>query len=55
MVFHFPRLANEKLIALSSLKVFTATEFRSNVCSVVKYFYNSPYVFYCTVQSDNRK
>ena len=23
------------------------------MCSVVKYFYNSPHVFYCKVQSDN--
>ena len=23
------------------------------MCSVVKYFYNSPHLFYCKVQSDN--
>ena len=30
-------------------------KFRSSMCSVVKYFYNSLHVFYCKVQSDNSR
>ena len=43
--FSFSGICTIKIMALSSIKL--SPEIQESVCSVVKYFYNSPHVFYC--------
>ena len=52
--FNFRKLrVKNLLLKLSSIKF--SLQIQESVCSVVKYFYNSPHVFYCKLQSDNAR